>query len=87
LKRDTACPTLHSLLFEARRGGITLDFETLLSELSKMWSDATKSQFEPERVRTLISGYFPVASEIKREEESMPSIFESARNFVANEVI
>ena len=86
LKRDATYPTLHSLLFGTKRGGITLDFERLLLELSKMWSDATTTQFDPNRIRNLISGYFPIAFKIKNEEENMRSIFETARNFAANEM-
>jgi hypothetical protein len=83
LKQDTAYPSLRSLLFETVNRGIALDFEALLSELAEMWSGATKLEFDQKRVRDLISGYFPIASEIKREEESMRSIFEKARRFVA----
>jgi hypothetical protein len=83
LRGDVTHPILHGLLFETVNRGMVLNFETLLSELAKMWSDATKSNFDAERTRNLISGYYPIASEIKREEESMRFIFETARNFVA----
>ena len=87
LRRDAVCPNLCSLLFKPKARGIALDFETLLSELAIMWSDAAQTQFDRERVRSLISGYFPIASKIKHDEEQMRSIFEVARNFVANGVI
>ena len=86
LRQDTTRPSLRSLLFETVNRGITLDFEALLSELAVMWSDATKTQFDQERVRNLVRGYYPIALEIKREEESMRSIFETARKFLSEEV-
>ena len=81
LKHDTTHPSLRSLLFETVNRGIALNFEALLSELAVMWSDATKTQFDQERVRNLISGYFPIALKIKREGESMRSILKRLVSF------
>lgn len=75
-----AHPNLHSLLARQSTSGVTLNFEMLLSELSAIWPNI-KTQFHQDSIRDLISGYFPIALEIKSEEDSMRPIFDHARKF------
>jgi hypothetical protein len=77
-----AYPQLRAFILQTRIRGITLNFETVLSELAKIWSDSSNAQFDPERVRNLFNSYFPIALKIKAY-ETMPAIFEKARKFLS----
>jgi hypothetical protein len=79
---ESAYPLLRTFLLPARIRGITLNFEIVLSELAKIWSDASNTQFDSERVRNLFNSYFPMALKIKNY-ETMPVIFEKAHKFLS----
>jgi hypothetical protein len=82
-QNEPAYPLLRTFLLPTRIRGITLNFEIMLSELAKIWSDASNAQFDPERVRNLFNSYFPIALKIKNHER-MPVVFEKARKFLAD---
>jgi hypothetical protein len=81
----TAYPCLCSFLDERSFVGITLDFEKLVSELVAKWSDASTTQMDQERIRSLINRYFPIAIKIKLNDR-MSAVFDSARKFLADEI-
>jgi hypothetical protein len=74
-------PILRSFVFKTENRGLTLDFEKVLAELVDIWSALRETQPNPDRMRTLLSDYFPIASEIKRHDQ-MTNVFEVARNYV-----
>ena len=61
-----------------------MNFEIALSELAKIWSDASNIQFDTERVRSLFDSYFPMALKIKNYEK-MPIVFLKASKFLSEE--
>ncbi len=83
-QNKTTYPHLRDFLLQTRIRGITLNFEAVLFELAKIWSDSRNEQFDPERVRNLFNSYFPIALKIKGHEK-MPTVFEKARELLANE--
>jgi len=62
--------------------GATLDFEGVLSDLVRIWSEARGQTFDPEQIRRLINCYFPVALTIRRDQH-MTGVFEMARKHLA----
>jgi hypothetical protein len=47
-QNDVVHPSLRSLIFESKHGGITLDFEQVLLDLIAMWTAARKEQVDPD---------------------------------------
>jgi hypothetical protein len=80
LLRDSkgAHPSIRSFLGHSRTRGIKLDIEPMLPDLVNIWSTSGKMQINPERVRSLIENYYPVAFKIKPHELMQP-VFETAR--------
>jgi len=78
-KSDGTHHFIRDFLFRASNRGITLDIETVLSDLTNIWSEAEAELINLEHVRALVETYYPVAFEIKAH-EFMPAIFEAARN-------
>lgn len=87
-KNDKVYPTLRSFILATGTGtrGVTLDFELVLSEVVEIWSSAVNKPLDRERIRVLMSRYYPVAHNIKSHEQ-MAGIFETARKHVSEDAI
>jgi hypothetical protein len=75
LRHANENPTLQDLVIRAGKTGLTLDFETLLAELVRVWASA---DFTLEDVRRMIHDYFPAASRVGGKDK-MERVFEEAR--------
>lgn len=75
-------PNLRSFLFEKGNSGLMLNFEAILADLTELWSSARKKPIEAERIRALISSYYPVANKVTSH-EAMTGIFEVARRHLS----
>jgi hypothetical protein len=82
-KEGDSFPSLGAFIFDEGNRGTTLDFEAILRELVKLWSDATQRTIDLEVIRRSISRYFPLAITIKAHEK-MYDIFEVARAHVSS---
>ena len=68
--------------FISRKGGTTLNFEEMVSELVAIWSHSSKKKINQESARGLINQFLPIADAIGPSDR-MPAIFDEARKFLA----
>jgi hypothetical protein len=58
-------PALRTFLLQRGTGGITFDFEQVLSDLVEIWSSAPGRQFDPQHTRSLLSRFFTSGDAIR----------------------
>ncbi|HSY52952.1 MAG TPA: hypothetical protein VK785_00815 [Opitutaceae bacterium] len=75
-------PALRSFLFEKGNSGLMLDFEAILAELTELWSLTRKQAIDSERIRSLITSYYPAANKVTSH-EVMTGIFDIARRHLS----
>jgi hypothetical protein len=77
-------PTLRAFLFEKGNSGLMLDFEAILAEITELWSSARKKTIDSERIRALITSYYPAADKITSH-DSMTGIFGIAHKHLSKD--
>jgi hypothetical protein len=83
LRNEDQYPDLFKFVFSAKKRGAEVRLESLLSDLTRLWSAHLERSLQEGVVRELIESYSPEALVVKGHHQ-MKEVFETARAVVGN---